>query len=114
MTKQNKQEHWEIDFDKKFYHEESLDTHQPCEYLVNNDDGQCNCQIKDIKQFISSLLSQARQEAVKEVIKLISTIHTTKTGAVVLKTKTAGIGANNIDELMPTIIEELKQIKEMK
>lgn len=54
MTTKDILNQMEKEFDEKFWHEEALETHQPCEYLLNNEDGKCNCQIKDIKKFIRS------------------------------------------------------------
>ena len=54
MTTKDILNQMEKEFDEKFWHEEALEIHQPCEYLLNNEDGKCNCQIKDIKKFIHS------------------------------------------------------------
>lgn len=29
------------EFENQFHHEESIYTHQPCEFLANNEDGKC-------------------------------------------------------------------------
>jgi hypothetical protein len=56
-------------FDEKFYHEETIDGF-PCEFLVNNEDGKCNCQLKDIKSFLLKVLRNQRLMIVKEIWKL--------------------------------------------
>ena len=63
---QPKKPEWEIRFDKKFYHEDDIND-EPCEELINNKDGKCNCQLSDIKDFIRSLLSRQRAEIVEEM-----------------------------------------------
>jgi hypothetical protein len=63
MQKQNKQEQWEIEFDKKFnfYDEYDAGVLDVNEKHFGGDEAK-----NEVKQFISNLLSQSRQEAVEE------------------------------------------------
>jgi len=61
------QESWVDRFDNQFHHEESVLTHSPCNYLVGDGDGECNCQIGEIKTFIST----ERQRVLNEVLKIM-------------------------------------------
>ena len=65
-----KHNEWEKRFDDNFYHEDTVDD-QPCEYLLNNGDGKCNCQIGEAKSFIKSLLKDEKKKWVEEVIKKV-------------------------------------------
>jgi SHS2 domain-containing protein len=60
------------EYDEKFYHEETID-HEPCEVLVSNKDGKCNCQLSDIRDFLHSSLQdiekQTREEEAKAYAK---------------------------------------------
>jgi len=60
-------------FKRKFYHEESVITHLPCESLLNNQDGKCNCQIDDIEQFLLDALQEVEREAKEDEQKRIKT-----------------------------------------
>lgn len=68
MTTKQIIDQMEKEFDEKFWHEEALETHQPCEYLLNNEDGKCNCQIKDIKKFIHSYTRTLLESFGEEII----------------------------------------------
>lgn len=66
QTKPKVSESWEIVFDAQFYHEYAINDH-PCEALVNNYSGKCNCQLADIKTFIQKELDQQKQEMVEKL-----------------------------------------------
>lgn len=58
-------EAWEKEFEENFYHEENIDG-EPCEFLVNKTNGKCDCQIGEIKAFISAQRQQAAEEATRK------------------------------------------------
>ena len=53
--------------DESFYHEESIETHLPCEFLLNNENGKCNCQLGDFKQFLATALEEQRLEYIEQI-----------------------------------------------
>lgn len=66
---------WEAEFDKEFDHDSGDEYNDACPARLNE---QCNCQIKDIKQFIRTLLAkreaEVRAEERERCVKIIKEI----------------------------------------
>ncbi len=58
------------EFEESFNHEESVLTHEPCEYLLGNTDGRCNCQIGEIKKWLTKTLKHYGDMRVREEVRI--------------------------------------------